>query len=315
VELPAGASILSAAVAGEPVKPADGKDGTRVPLLRSGFRPDGLYVVSFVYLHPGTPFLKKGERLMTLPRMDVPVNIVEWELFVPDRYRADRFEGNAIAADVAIESAGAGGGAVGYGSGPGSGRRAAELVATDAFFARAVAGQILGRVMDSSGRAIPGVSVTATVSGTSQSAITDSNGSYVLSGVPSGRVIVTGQLEGFGSSRSSFEFDQRPRQADLVMQVGTITETVTVTAAAPIIDVKSSTTGVVIREDESRPRSASNQAAQAQAPSANVQNLQRLAAGVLPVRIDVPRAGTSHRFVKPLVIDEETSVSFRYRRR
>jgi hypothetical protein len=46
-----------------------------------------------------------------------------------------------------------------------------------------------------------------------------------------------------------------------------------------------------------------------------VQSLQRRAAGVLPIRIEVPRAGTSHRFVKPLVIDEETVVSFRYRRR
>ena len=51
------------------------------------------------------------------------------------------------------------------------------------------------------------------------------------------------------------------------------------------------------------------------APSANVQSLQRRAAGVLPIRIDVPRAGTSHRFVKPLVIDEETIVTFRYRTR
>ena len=50
-------------------------------------------------------------------------------------------------------------------------------------------------------------------------------------------------------------------------------------------------------------------------PSANVQNLQRRASGVLPVRIEVPRAGTSHRFVKPLVIDEETVVTFRYKRR
>ena len=49
-------------------------------------------------------------------------------------------------------------------------------------------------------------------------------------------------------------------------------------------------------------------------PSANVQSLQRRAAGVLPVRIQVPRAGSSHRFVKPLVVDEETVVSFRYRR-
>jgi hypothetical protein len=46
-----------------------------------------------------------------------------------------------------------------------------------------------------------------------------------------------------------------------------------------------------------------------------VQNLQRRASGVLPVRMEVPRAGTSHRFLKPLVIDEATVVSFRYKRR
>ena len=44
-------------------------------------------------------------------------------------------------------------------------------------------------------------------------------------------------------------------------------------------------------------------------------NLQRRAAGVLPVRVDVPRAGTSHRFVKPLVVDQETVVKLRYKRR
>ena len=35
---------------------------------------------------------------MTLPRMDVPVSVVEWELFLPGEYRADRFGGSAIAA-------------------------------------------------------------------------------------------------------------------------------------------------------------------------------------------------------------------------
>ena len=34
VSLPAGASIVSSDVAGQPTKPADGADGTRVPLLR-----------------------------------------------------------------------------------------------------------------------------------------------------------------------------------------------------------------------------------------------------------------------------------------
>jgi hypothetical protein len=50
-------------------------------------------------------------------------------------------------------------------------------------------------------------------------------------------------------------------------------------------------------------------------PSQNVVNLQRRTTGVLPIRVDVPRAGTSHRFVKPLVVDQDTVVSFRYKRR
>ena len=51
VTLPAGATMLSVEVAGETAKPVMGSDGTRVPLLRAGFRPDGPYSVSFVYLH------------------------------------------------------------------------------------------------------------------------------------------------------------------------------------------------------------------------------------------------------------------------
>jgi hypothetical protein len=33
------------------------------------------------------------------------------------------------------------------------------------------------------------------------------------------------------------------------------------------------------------------------------------------VPIDVPRSGTSYRFVRPLVLDEETTVSFRYKKK
>ena len=46
VALPPGASMVSVEVAGQPAKPVEGKDGTRVPLLRPGFRPDGPYIVS-----------------------------------------------------------------------------------------------------------------------------------------------------------------------------------------------------------------------------------------------------------------------------
>jgi len=49
--------------------------------------------------------------------------------------------------------------------------------------------------------------------------------------------------------------------------------------------------------------------------SANVVNLQKRVAGVLPVAIDVPRAGTMFSFVRPLVLDEETKVTFSYKSR
>jgi len=56
-----------------------------------------------------------------------------------------------------------------------------------------------------------------------------------------------------------------------------------------------------------------NQTAQMNAPSQNVFNLQRRVAGILPVRIEVPRSGRSYRFVRPLVLDEETKITFQYK--
>jgi hypothetical protein len=52
-----------------------------------------------------------------------------------------------------------------------------------------------------------------------------------------------------------------------------------------------------------------------QQASANVLNLQKRVAGVLPVPIDVPRAGGAFSFVRPLVLDEETKVTFSYKSR
>src|SRR5262249_48684305 len=94
VMLPPGATMVSVDVAGRPAKPVLAPDGTRVPLLRPGFRPTGPYNVSFVYLHAGSPFAKKGERDMTLPKMDLPVQVLEWELFVPDSYSVRAIDGN-----------------------------------------------------------------------------------------------------------------------------------------------------------------------------------------------------------------------------
>jgi len=330
VALPSGATMLSVDVAGSPAKPAEGADGMRVPLLRPGFRPDGPYTVSFVYLHAGTPFTKKGEMHMTLPKMDVPVSVVEWELFLPDRYRADRFTGTAIAAHLVEHTnlmavagmepesasvAGAAMGATGRRSGTAGGALGPD---------NGVTGQIVGRVVDAQGAPLPGASVVAQFAGQQRTTVTDGHGSYVISDLPAGPMTVSSQFGGFKTVRRNLVYDQRARQIDFQMPVGNLNEAVTVTGETPLADTRSSEISRNFSvNDTSRTRDEvrrgnlaerEQRAAQLE-PSANVQSLQRRAAGVLPVRIDVPRAGTSHRFLKPLVIDEETVVSFRYKRR
>lgn len=309
VTLPTGAAIVSVEVEGSAAKPVEGRDGTRVPLLRPGFRPSGLYIVSFVYQHSGAPFLKKGDMQMALAKMDVPVNVLEWELFLPDKYRADRFAGNMIAAAMApigggvhaasmVTVSAAGGGAAG-----GVGERVFLPIAALPLPDR---GQMNGRLVDQAGAVLPGVTVVVEGAGQRQEATTASDGSYLVTGVPTGSITVTAQLPGFVTQQRTLQFDQRGQQVNFTMPVAALVETVTVTAEAPPFAARSSPPPALQSSRDER---------QVQTPSANVQNLQRRAAGVLPVRMEVPRSGTSHRFVRPLVIDEETMVSFRYKRK
>ncbi|HEY7442755.1 MAG TPA: hypothetical protein VH701_10075, partial [Vicinamibacterales bacterium] len=83
-------------------------------------------------------------------------------------------------------------------------------------------------------------------------------------------------------------FDQKPLHVEFVLAVGQLQETVTVSG------------------ETSSPSSE---------PSQNVINLQQRASGVMPIPVDVPRAGASHQFVKPLVVDQEAVVLLRYKRK
>jgi hypothetical protein len=214
IALPAGASILTAEVAGEKVKPVEGPDGNRVPLLRPGFRPTDSYSVSFVFIHSGAPFAKKGGSDISLPRMDIPIDLLQWEVFLPERYKVKDFGGDAIAANL----------------------------------------------------------------------------------LPPASQDVSGAEE-----FQSLELFGRVGSASL----GAATQTVTVEASNGPYNA---------RDSERLERNARKIAAQQQmAASANVTNLQQRVSGVLPVRIDVPRAGNSYHFVRPLVLDEETKVSFTYK--
>ena len=128
-------------------------------------------------------------------------------------------------------------------------------------------------------------------------AVSAGDGTFLIVGVPQGVATITATLAGFSSAETSFVVGEIGHRVDIVMSVGTVTEALTVTGQSP------------------SGRSARAEADQKVAPSQNVINLQRRVAGVLPIRVDVPRAGTSYRFSRPLVVDDETHVTFRYRRK
>ncbi len=299
VGLPPGASLLSAEVSGEKVKPVEGTDGTRVPLLRTGFRPEGPYVVSFVFFNPGVAFGKSGASELALPRLDLPVNLMLWEVFLPDRFAVKDFAGNAMARAI-------------YPGGdwempslvrlsPGLGERNRVEYA-----AVLKPGQLGGLVIDPTGVVIPGAEVTVTemASGRSHEVITDDNGRWVLAGIPSGTVSVKVEMPGFKAGQRTLRFDSgSSSRIDTLLQVGDVSETVTVMAESAEVQT-------AMRAGNERKKAEMQQPT---APSANVSNLQRRVAGVLPIGVDVPRAGKAYRFLRPLVIDEETKVTFKYK--
>jgi hypothetical protein len=287
--LPPGTSVLSAEVAGEQVKPAEGADGSRIPLLRPGFQPADSYRASFVFMHSGTPFAKKGDASLVLPKMDIPIAVLQWEVFLPEQYRVKDFGGDVVSAELLPP--------------------AAEQPAVEApgrGYVPLRPAQLGGFVVDQSDACIPGARVTVTHvdSGASWVAIANEAGYWVVSNLPTGRTRITAEMPGFKNYAREISYDAaRPESHNFAMSVGSISEAITVAADT---DSKEQSRRI---EREARKNLAQLQ----NAPSTNVINLQRRVAGVLPIRIDVPRAGNSFLFVRPLVLDEETSVSFSYR--
>jgi len=309
VSLPAGATILSADVAGERVKPVQGPDGNRVPLLRPGFRPSGSYTVSFVFIHSGTPFAKKGGADLSLPSMDIPITLLNWEVFLPERYKVKDFGGDVIAASLvpaAMREEVTRGGQY---------YRDTEAYNNPAQI-QFPAGQMGGFVTDMTGAIVPGARVTVTSSdnGMSRSAVTDSNGRWMILGLGSGNYKVRVEGTGFKTVVNNIRYDAgQPSLYGSTLNVGSVSETVEVSATALTVNTDtamiSSTGRNYSRVAPLAPGAVSQNA------SVNVVNLQKRVAGVLPVPIDVPRAGTSFSFVRPLVLDEETKVTFSYKSR
>jgi Carboxypeptidase regulatory-like domain len=315
VALPAGASILSADVAGEKVKPVQGPDGDRVPLLRPGYRPTGAYEISFVFMHSGAPFAKKGGSDLSLPRMDVPINLLQWEVFLPEQYKVRDFGGDVTAANLVPPPSPDGAPAAAPASGIGGGVGGGVFRATAGAMIAGYPGQLGGVVLDPSGAAISGAHVAVTNSGTgfAESTVTDGSGRWMVSNFPAGQAKIRADATGFKSMVEDINYDaSRVAEYPMTLGVGAATETVEV--SADTVNAEAGDLAVSGRNYAQLQQLEANAKKQEQrVASANVVNLQRRVAGVLPVAIEVPRTGTSFQFVRPLVLDEETKVTFSYK--
>jgi Carboxypeptidase regulatory-like domain len=126
------------------------------------------------------------------------------------------------------------------------------LLTAGAAWAQATA-QLSGTVRDESGAVLPGVTVTARQTDTSlvRTAVTDETGGYRLTNLPIGPYQLEVSLQGFRTYRQTgivLQVGETPT-INAVLGVGSLEESVTVEAATPLVDVRSSGISTVVSNE------------------------------------------------------------------
>src|SRR5688500_12186269 len=127
-----------------------------------------------------------------------------------------------------------------------------SLLAMTSIWAQATA-QISGGVRDQSGGVLPGVDVTVTQTDTGlvRTTITDASGSFVLSNLATGPYRLEASLSGFRTFAQTgivLQVNASP-VINVVMQLGELSETVSVEANAPLIETRSASVTQVIENE------------------------------------------------------------------
>jgi hypothetical protein len=117
--------------------------------------------------------------------------------------------------------------------------------------AQETTGTLVGRVADSQGLAVPGVTVTVTGPQGVRTFVTDAEGHFSAPLLTPGAYTIRAELQGFKAAQTgqvAVSLGQTTT-VSLTLLVGGLTETVEVTGAASIVDVHSTTTGAVLSSD------------------------------------------------------------------
>lgn len=118
--------------------------------------------------------------------------------------------------------------------------------------AQVTTADVIGRVTDSSGGALPGASATITNVGTGsvRTQVTGETGDYAFTLLAIGRYALTIELSGFGTFAAEVQLSAGDRsRINATLLVGTLAETVHVVARAPVIQADSATVGALLPEN------------------------------------------------------------------
>ena len=120
--------------------------------------------------------------------------------------------------------------------------------------AQSVSGTLLGTVTDVSGAVVADAKITVVNEGTglTRTVTSDANGEYVVPSIPTGRYTVTAEVAGFKTlalSNIELGVDQRAR-IDLKLEVGALTESVTIEAVSPLLQTSSSELGTTVKTEQ-----------------------------------------------------------------
>jgi hypothetical protein len=127
------------------------------------------------------------------------------------------------------------------------------LVTTVPAWAQTATAELNGRVTDSSGAVLPGVTVTATqtATGLERTAVTDGEGVYLLTNLPPGPYRLEISLQGFrGYVQTGLVLTVGATPTiNAALELGSLEETVTVEGAAPLVDVRSAGISSVVENE------------------------------------------------------------------
>ena len=125
------------------------------------------------------------------------------------------------------------------------------LILHTAAFAQVTTADIVGRVTDSSGAVLPGVTVTVENVGTHDTRVapTSASGDFTFNLLPIGPYNVRIELSGFSVQTTRVELSAGDRaRVDVKLQVGAVSETITVSGASPLVQTDTATLSTLVTE-------------------------------------------------------------------